>query len=97
MDEIVAYMIALIGIAIGVVLRTYAPYLKKLAEGKEELKFDKKYLWTAIAAFVIALLSAMDIIARFDYSAVESLLALFGLAVLYGTLWNSAINRYVWK
>lgn len=96
-NEALSFLVLVAGIALGIVFRTYAPYLKRAIESEEPLKFERKYLWTAIGAFLIALLTAIDVVARMEGSAIDNLLLLFGLAVLYGTTWNSAINRFLWK
>jgi hypothetical protein len=95
--EALSFVVLVVGIALGIVFRTYAPYLKRAIESEQPLKFDRKYLWTAIVAFVIALMSAVDLVAMRGDTATENILLLFALSVLYGATWNSAINRFLWK
>lgn len=94
-SEALATVIALVGIAIGIVARTYAPYLKKLAEGKIE-KFERKYLYSAVLSFVIALGTAKELIGSFDLAAETPWYLILILAVLFGAMWNDGVNRSIW-
>ena len=47
----------LLGLALGILYKTYAPYRTKLAAGTVK-SFETTYIWTAIAAFVGSMMTA---------------------------------------
>ena len=96
MSDNIGNIVAIVGIAIGILWTTYAPYLKKLKEEKIE-GFDKKYLVTAVIAFVGALVTAIPLLAGFDLEGTTDMFALFVLAIIYGATCTRATNRGIWK
>lgn len=95
-ENILANIVAIVGIAVGIMWTTYAPYLKKMKEEKIE-SFDKKYLVTAVIAFVGALVTAIPLLSGFDLEGATDMAALSILAIIYGATCTRATNRGIWK
>ena len=85
--------ILLMGLVCGILYKTYAPYARKLKAGTID-KFDTRYLWTAIGAFIGALVSALGL---FDAAAISwsqgwpfgtGYFAVFGFGFLWALGWN---------
>ena len=97
MDSIQA-TIMLLGLALGILYRTLAPYMSKKQQEKVA-NFDPKYIWTAIVAFIGALVSGM---AMFPDAAAAwadgwpfgtGYFAIFGFGFLWAIGWNHGANR----
>lgn len=95
-ENIVANIVAIVGIAVGIMWTTYAPYLKKMKEEKIE-SFDKKYLVTALIAFVGGLVTAIPLLSNFSLEGETDMFALFIMAIIYGATCTRATNRGIWK
>lgn len=59
MDSVYA-TILLLGLAIGILYKTYVPFQQKMKAGTID-RFNPTYIWTAIVAFVGAVMSALAI------------------------------------
>lgn len=88
----------LIGLAIGILYKTYAPYAQKKKAGKIN-EFDRAYLWTAIVAFVGALMTALSM---FSDAAVawaqgwpfgSGYAAIVGFGFVWAVGWNYGANE----
>lgn len=86
----------LAGILLGVLARTMIPYLRKIIAGKIK-KFDKEYWLTALASFVLSLITTLLIFPKFEFvpagAGVETSLRLFCAAFGFGFAWNSLVNE----
>lgn len=86
----------LFGILFGVLARMILPYLRKLKTGKIE-KFEGKYWISAMASFILGLITTMLIFPEFNVSAagagVEASVKLFCLAFGFGFGWNSIVSE----
>lgn len=86
----------LLGAAIGIVVATYLPYLRKIAQQKIK-NFERNYLYTALVAFFTALVTAYislpDLIATWEDSLFSGA-GPFG-AFLFGIIWTFGINRAI--
>ncbi len=92
----IANVVAILGIVLGIMWTTYAPYIKKLKEEKIE-HFDKKYLVSAVISFGAALVTAIPLLAGFDLEGTTDMFALFVMAIIYGATCTRATNRGIWK
>ena len=92
----------LIGLFFGVMARTWIPYFRKIKKGTIT-KFEIKYLYQALGAVILALVSVLLIIP--EYSIATGLLVdtatgikLFATAFAFGFGWNSLVNEGTkWK
>jgi len=84
------------GILLGVLSRTLIPYLRKIMAGKIK-KFDKEYWLTAVASFILSLITTILIFPKFEFAqtgvGIESLIRLFCTAFGFGFAWNSLVNE----
>jgi len=88
----------LAGILLGVLARTMIPYLRKIMAGKIK-KFDKEYWLTALASFVLSLITTLLIFPKFEFVptgvGIEIWIRLFCAAFGFGFAWNSIVNEGV--
>jgi len=86
------------GILLGVLARTLIPYLRKVISGKIK-KFEREYWITAIASFVLSLITTLLIFPKFAFvqtaPGIEGLIKLFCAAFAFGFAWNSLVNEGV--
>jgi len=86
------------GILLGVLARTLIPYLRKMMTGKIK-KFDKEYWLTALASFILSLITTILIFPKFEFVqtgvGIESFIRLFCTAFGFGFAWNSLVNEGV--
>jgi hypothetical protein len=85
------------GLFLGVLARTYVPYLRKL-RGGEKITFRKKYVYTAIGSIALALISVLLIFPTYQVEPVPlkdvaSMLRVFATAFSFGFMWNSITNE----
>lgn len=90
-------ILQLLGLFVGVFCRTYLPYIRKLKDGSVK-KFDKKYLYSAFYALIIAFVSVILIIPKFPIKEVFNItlvegIKLFSTSFAFGFAWNSLINE----
>lgn len=94
--------IKLIGLFLGVFIRTWMPYIRKRNQGKI-LKFEKKYLSQAASSAVLAIVAVLLILPRynqefepvFDFA---SGVKVFATAFAFGFGSNSIVNELMkWK
>lgn len=99
MFEIPVEYVAFIAIVLGVIGRTYFPYLKKLQEAKEEIagtgamlsfNFDIKFIATAIFSGIV---TAMFVFPLFVMPENTTLLTLFISAFIFAWGTNDVINN----
>ena len=90
--------IMLLGLALGILYRTYAPYAQKQKEGTIE-KFNPKYIWTAITAFIGAMMTAMTMFPDAAQAWAEGwpygtgYFAVFAFGFFWAIGWNYGANR----
>jgi len=89
-------LIQIAGLFLGVFLRTFLPYIRKLKQGHIE-KFEKKFLYQAIGAIILSFISVILIIPQFEFKTeginfIEGLKN-FSIAFSFGFAWNSLINE----
>jgi hypothetical protein len=81
-------IVVVLGVIAGIFLRTYLPYIKKVAEGTEagvQITFSAKYIATAIIALLGSVFLALEILAVVPIPAtVENWQA--AIALFLGTL-----------
>lgn len=95
-ENITQQIAILLAITIGILLATAFPFWDKKKEPREKtLAFNKEYLVTATTAFLIALITAWEILPSFEFDAGLSMWGILIAAVIYGFGWNRAIN-YAW-
>ena len=82
--------IAFVGLLLGVVARTAIPFLRKLRTGVVE-DFGRKYLYSSIAAFIIALIVAA--LAFPQITTTDGLASIFAANFMVGFGMNSLINE----
>lgn len=86
----------LLGILFGVLARTLVPYLRKVKQGKVT-KFKKGYVASAVASFVLGLITTLLIFPEFNIAqpgvGVEASIKLFCLAFGFGFGWNSIVSE----
>ena len=92
-----SFLIQISGLFSGVFARTLVPYFRKLKQGKI-LKFDRKYLYTAMGSVVLSAISVLLIIPQFKMEEIPVLsfaegLKIFCTAFAFGFGWNSLINE----
>ncbi|HEX9917241.1 MAG TPA: hypothetical protein VGB16_05845 [candidate division Zixibacteria bacterium] len=88
----------IIGMFLGVLARTYVPYLRKLKEGKET-KFKKCYTLSTVASLVLGLIITLLVFPQFDIAkagvGLEASIKLFCLAFGFGFGWNSIVSETI--
>jgi len=86
----------LLGILLGVLARTLAPYLRKVKQGKVK-EFKNGYWLSALAAFILGLITTLLIFPKFEITqtgpGVEGAVKLFSTAFGFGFAWNSLVNE----
>ncbi|GAG49161.1 unnamed protein product [marine sediment metagenome] len=92
MDIPIEY-VAIIGIFIGVLIRTILPYLKKISAG-EDIKFNFKYVATALVLVITAGITTLIIFPSFSIPE-GTAFAVFIVALLSGWGANDVLNRIV--
>jgi len=84
------------GILLGVLARTLIPYLRKIMAGKIK-KFEKEYWLTAVASFILSLITTLLIFPKFEFvqtvAGTEVSIRLFCAAFGFGFAWNSLVNE----
>lgn len=99
MIEIPIELVVFLGIALGVICRTYFPYLRKVEEAQEavegtglasEFTFDYKF---AITAIFTGLVSAIFIYPTFVLPATENVFEIFIFAFIFAYGTNDIVNR----
>jgi len=84
------------GILSGVLARTLLPYLRKITTGKIK-KFDKEYWITAVASFILSVITTILIFPEFEIAetgpGLEGIIKLFCAAFGFGFGWNSLVNE----
>jgi hypothetical protein len=88
----------LIGLVMGILYKTYKPYADKKKAGKIQ-GFDTTYIWTAVVAFVGALMTALGM---FSDAAVawaqgwpfgSGYAAIVGFGFVWAVGWNYGANE----
>lgn len=93
--------VVVIGIIIGIILRTVLPYLKAVKQAKaknEPISFDAWYGGSAIVAILLGALVAMEAIAIVPIPEViswQGWISAFLGAVTYGYAFNATLNLFV--
>ena len=88
----------LIGILLGVLGRTFVPYLRKIKEGKLT-GFNGKYAASSLASLVLGVIVTMLIFPQFNVLSgagqisLETSIKLFCTAFGFGFGWNAIINE----
>jgi len=84
------------GILLGVLARTLLPYLRKIMTGKIK-KFDNEYWITAVASFILSVITTLLIFPEFEIAetgpGLEGIIKLFCAAFGFGFGWNSLVNE----
>ena len=91
-------MLLLLGLTLGILYKTYAPYARKKKEGKVQ-SFDVTYLITAVVAFVSAMVTALGMLPQamsewtdeWPFGTGYFAVVLFGF--LWAIGWNYGTNR----
>ena len=81
-----------IGLFLGCAMRALLPFFKKQAEAAEKgeaVKWEKRYVWTIIFAFITAFVAAMFIFPTFDIPSANA----FPLAFAFGWASQDIINK----
>jgi uncharacterized Tic20 family protein len=94
----IAAIVAILGVILGVFIKTYYPWLKKKSEAEqagEQVSFKPKYLVTALVSLLVTSIVALYAVAAWqmpDVSTVEGLIGLFTAGMSYGYAFNAVIN-----
>lgn len=90
------FLVTFSGLFLGILARTALPWLRKVREGKAR-RFDRRYLWSALAALAIGLIFTLTVFPRFEAGlegrAFEAFFRLFSLAFGFGFGWNALVNE----
>jgi hypothetical protein len=92
----------LIGLFLGIFIRTWLPYVRKRSQGKI-LKFEKKYLSQALSSAVLAIVAVLLILPTYRLSPgpvidLATGLKVFATAFTFGFGSNSIVNELLkWK
>ncbi len=92
------FAIKIIGLFLGVVARSLIPWLRKLRNG-EVKGFDKRYLYSGIATFILGVIITLVLFPQFKGEAggagvtpgFENYFRLFCLAFGFGFGWNAIV------
>ncbi len=92
------FTIKIIGLFLGVVARSLIPWLRKLRNG-EVKGFDKRYLYSGIATFILGVIITLVLFPQFKGEAgatgvapgFENYFRLFCLAFGFGFGWNAIV------
>lgn len=90
-----ATYIAFIAIFLGVLCRTLFPYVKKVKEAEAKgdlLKFDYKYLYTAISSLVLSVIVTLLIFPTFKIPEATGIY-LFCMSFTFGWSTNDIVNE----
>jgi hypothetical protein len=90
-------ILQILGLFLGVFVRTYLPYIRKLKDGKIK-KFDKKYLWTAFYSIILSFVSLMFILPDYPLKELANINLVEGIKIFctsftFGFTWNSVLNE----
>jgi len=94
--------VKLVGLFLGVFIRTWLPFVRKVKQGKIE-KFEKKYLSQALSSAVLAIVAVLLIIPQYQVELVPVIdfvsgLKVFATTFAFGFSSNSLINELLkWK
>lgn len=84
------------GILLGVLVRTFVPFLRKMKEAKI-LEFSGKYAAASMASAILGVIVTLLIFPQFEVPAVgpgtEGLIKLFCASFGFGFGWNAIINE----
>jgi len=90
------FLVKFFGLLLGILARTILPWLRKVKEGKVR-GFNRRYVYSALAAAAIGLILTLTIFPRFEAGAsggtFEDLFKLFTLAFGFGFGWNALVNE----
>jgi len=90
--------IRILGMFLGVLARTYIPYLRKLRQ-KKETSFKECYLISTVASLILGLIITVLIFPQFNIAqpglGLEASIKLFCLAFGFGFGWNSMVSEVV--
>jgi len=98
----VSVIVQLIGIFLGILVRTLLPFFRKLYQGKIT-SFRKKYLFQALGAFLISIVFSLLIFPQYHLKIEESIdwlatFKLFCISFSFGFGFNSLVNEVgAWK
>jgi len=88
-----AEYIAIVGVVIGVLLRTILPYLKKVKEsGEVQISFEAKYAATLVISVIVTVITAIEALASMPSLAAANVCALFFGALAFGYAFHSTLN-----
>jgi hypothetical protein len=89
-------LLKLLGILLGVLARTFVPYLRKVKQGKVK-KFWKGYWIQALASFTLGTITTLLIFPQFNVAkpgvGLEASIKLFCLAFGFGFGCNSIVSE----
>ena len=91
-------LLQLSGLFVGVFIRTWLPYTRKLKQGKVKF-FDKKYLKTALSSIFLSVISVLIILPQYKEVEIEVIdfwtgLKVFATAFAFGFSCNTLINEF---
>jgi len=86
-----------LAVLVGVLTRTFLPYLKKKRDAKGDFSFDPTYAWTAVYAIITAFVEVMVLLAGDPYALVDlspylALLSGFFFGMGNNELWNRILG-----
>ena len=88
------FLIRFFGLLLGVLARTFSPWLRKVREGRVQ-RFGRRYFYSTLASLVLGFILTLVIFPKFDAAAdahsFESLFKLFCLAFGFGFGWNGLV------
>jgi hypothetical protein len=93
-------VLMLLGIAVGITYKSYVPYNSKKKEGTVQ-NFDPQYIWTAIVAFIGAIMSGMTMFPDAAQAWAEGwpfgtgYFAVFAFGFFWAVGWNYGANQMV--
>jgi len=97
MDSIMATLM-LLGLAIGILYKTYLPYARKQKAGTIKT-FSPRYVWTAVTAFIGSLMTAMTMFTDAAQAWAEGwpygfgYFAVFAFGFFWAVGWNYGTNQ----
>ena len=89
--------VQLLGLFLGVFMRTWVPYMRKIKQGKIE-KFDAKFIKFALGSIILSGVSVLLILPQYKEAEAEITdlwiaLKVFATAFAFGYGWNTVINE----